>query len=294
MNDLYPQGKDLQSLKNDTRLKGNFTPYIYTLIFALFSIASNAQEVRLDIGVADSLNTRVLNSTDYEVFHEDTDAARTELDSVRIQLQLKGYIGNRLETLKGSDSSLTAVFRLGPKTENISLSVQNKEWLEIANADIDRFGELRPDGKIQMTFERLPDFLQWITDDLESKGQSFARVRLTDIRLEDEQAEARLNISFSQERSIDKIVIRGYDNFPKNFVRHQLGLVVGEEFSRDKLDQASKALGGIPFAQETRPPEVLFTKDSTLIYLYIEKSRSNRFDGIIGFASKEERRYFSR
>ena len=40
--------------------------------------------------------------------------------------------------------------------------------------------------------------------------------------------------------------------------------------------------------EELKPPEVLFTPDSTLVYLYLKKKRSNQFDGIIGFASKEE------
>ena len=46
-------------------------------------------------------------------------------------------------------------------------------------------------------------------------------------------------------------------------------------------------LNQLPFAQQKRPSEVLFTKDSTSVYLYLEKIKSNRFDGFIGFGTDE-------
>ena len=41
------------------------------------------------------------------------------------------------------------------------------------------------------------------------------------------------------------------------------------------------------FAKQIRPAEVLFTQDTTRVYLYLEKIKSNRFDGFLGFGSDE-------
>ena len=41
------------------------------------------------------------------------------------------------------------------------------------------------------------------------------------------------------------------------------------------------------FTNQTRYPEILFTQDSTKAYVYLEKSKANRFDGYIGFANDE-------
>ncbi len=41
------------------------------------------------------------------------------------------------------------------------------------------------------------------------------------------------------------------------------------------------------FASKIKDPEVLFTKDSTTLYLYIEKNRINNFDGFLGFGTNE-------
>ena len=41
------------------------------------------------------------------------------------------------------------------------------------------------------------------------------------------------------------------------------------------------------FAKQIRPAEVLFTQDTTRVYLNLEKTKSNRFDGFLGFGSDE-------
>lgn len=252
------------------------------------STSIHSQKFSLDLEASRNADKKIVSSIDYRQSHPDSSAAEAELDTIRKQLQLRGYVGTRLESVKKTDSSMTARFHLGRKTKIISLSVKESDWAQLANLNWRDLGEVRPDERIQVRFDLLPVFLQRISDELEGKGQSFAKVHLTEIRLEEDQAQANLNISLSQKRTIDKIVIRGYDNFPKNYIRHQLGLVVGEDFSRAKLNRASAAMNLNGFAEETRAPEVLFTSDSTLIYLYLKKRRSNRFDGIIGFASEEE------
>ena len=254
----------------------------------LMSMSLHSQNFSLKLEATSDSETEVLNSIGYRRIHPDSSAARTELDTVRLQLQLRGYIGTSLSSVKKTDSSLTATFSLGPRTKTISLSIRESDRASLADLELNDLSEARPDGQIQMDFELLPDFMQRISDELENRGQSFSKVYLSNIQLLEDDAHAQLNISFSQKRTIDKIVIRGYDNFPSNFIRHRLGLVIGEEFSRTKLDKASVAMTGVTFAEETRSPEVLFTRDSTLVYLYLKKRRSNRFDGIIGFASDEE------
>lgn len=254
----------------------------------LMSISLYPQKFTLDLEASKETEKRVISRIEYRRFHPDTSAANAELDTIRTQLQLLGYVGSRLVSLKIIDSSMTATYSLGAKTKTLSLSIHEPEWAYLSDLDWSDLAELRPDGQIQMPFEVLPQFMQRLSDELEGKGHSFAKVYLTEIRLEEDQAHAALNISIRQKRFIDKIVVRGYEDFPSNFIRHRLGLVVGEEFSRAKLDRASLAMSGVTFAEETRGPEVLFTRDSTLIYLYLKKRRSNRFDGIIGFASEEE------
>ncbi len=218
---------------------------------------------------------------DFGRFHENNTSARAELESIEDKLELKGYLNARLQNLSETDSTLTATYRLGNRTESIRISCIREPP---ANLDL----RLDPNNEIILPFEELTGYLQNLADQLETSGRSFSEVQLSDISLVDEQATARLIITDSRERTIDRIIVRGYENFPESFIRHALGLKTVSRFFKSKLNRASKALQGISFADQTRPPEVLFTPDSTWIYLYLSKKRSNRFDGIIGFASKEE------
>src|SRR5690606_7742173 len=46
-------------------------------------------------------------------------------------------------------------------------------------------------------------------------------------------------------------------------------------------------LNDLKFANQIKSPEVLFSKDSTSIYIYVEKAKSNSFDGFLGFGTNE-------
>ena len=52
------------------------------------------------------------------------------------------------------------------------------------------------------------------------------------------------------------------------------------------LIQANK-IDKTRFARNVKDPEILFTKDSSALYLYVEKTRRNTFDGFISFDTDE-------
>src|SRR5690606_31730515 len=54
------------------------------------------------------------------------------------------------------------------------------------------------------------------------------------------------------------------------------------------IKEKTELLNNLRFANQAREPEVLFTGDSTLLYLYLTKVKSNTFDGFLGFGTNEE------
>ena len=54
------------------------------------------------------------------------------------------------------------------------------------------------------------------------------------------------------------------------------------------LIEKNNALNSLGFVNSTKPPEILFKKDSTTVYLYLTKQKNNNFDGILGFSTGEE------
>ena len=266
----------------------HFIPYIYIILFFLVGSSIIAQELQLKLRSHNLSEQKILDSIPYKIKHSDTTSIYTEVETIQNKLERNGFLGTRLIELSSADTIYTAHFTLGDKTSRIQLSYAHDSLLGIPEVEMRKILDLDGTNTIDTSFENLPAYLQEVADELERTGRSFIKVKLSEIELNGNLARAELNVINSKKRTIDKIVIRGYENFPKNFVRHELGLQVGSAFNKSKLNRASLALGRIPFAQQARDPEVLFTNDSTIIYLYLKKSKSNRFDGILGFASKEE------
>ena len=264
------------------------TPYIYILLFSLGPLLVQGQDKWLELRSQESEHSGILNALGPQGPLSGAEEIDAALDSLLIKLELRGFLGARLDSLQSKDTVAIAYFTLGRRTGTLRVQV-NPEGRELLGEQyVQGLGLSVNDSVLELPFTRVPAVLQGLADRLEKKGNSFARVQLTDIRLEKDTAIARLRITSNERRKVDKVVVRGYENFPRSYLDHALRLKAGSVFSREKLNYASEAVRGLAFAEELRPPEVLFTRDSTMIYLYLQKKRSNRFDGILGFASKED------
>ncbi len=89
-------------------------------------------------------------------------------------------------------------------------------------------------------------------------------------------------------RTVDSIAIKGYEKFPRSFLKYYAGVKKGKIFNQKKLVEQNENLNSLGFVSSIKPPEALFRKDSTTVYFYLEKQNNNLFDGILGFATDEE------
>jgi hypothetical protein len=62
----------------------------------------------------------------------------------------------------------------------------------------------------------------------------------------------------------------------------------GQPFNLKTIQDKTSELENLQFANQIKTPEVLFTKDSTILYIYVEKQKSNAFDGFLGFGTNTE------
>ena len=58
-------------------------------------------------------------------------------------------------------------------------------------------------------------------------------------------------------------------------------------FSKKKIKEITRDSKNLSFVDEIKSPELLFTKDSSFLYLYFKKKQNNSIDAIISFSSKE-------
>ena len=81
--------------------------------------------------------------------------------------------------------------------------------------------------------------------------------------------------------------LKGYEKFPKKFIDKFLGVKIGDKLDIKKLKNSSNYINSLKFVRQNREPEILFTKDSSIVYLYFEKLKQNNFDGLLSLSSGE-------
>lgn len=259
---------------------------ISSLILCLFCFQiSMAQTLNLSIVGASKKETKVIDSLDYSSSFEDFQSLQIEVTEFGKTLEQIGYIEQQLVSLKKeNDSTFKASFNLNRLYSIIHL--YNKAL--IPPKIIKRFNFDVQDDYIVMQIANLESNLNLINLEMANLGNPFSRLKLTDIT-KDEKGYliADLATSKREDRTVDNIIIKGYEKFPKSYLKHFLKIKTGQRFNLASIKQKTEDLDNLQFANITRDPEVLFTSDSTTLYMYIEKNRSNTFDGFLGFGTNE-------
>ena len=246
-----------------------------------------AQELTLSIKAEKPISQGTKDSLRMNTSFKDFAVLKKEADTVYLKLQRMGYIDSELLQLqKENDSSYTADFFLGKKYGELTVFYSrvdfNKKELKGVASEI-------TDEYFVLPFETIPISLRKLTTIRNQKGNAFARLHLTEFEKDDDnKLSATLIVDNGNIRTIDSIAIKGYEKFPRSFLKYYAGIKKGKLFNQKKLVAQSENLNSLGFVSAIKPPEALFRKDSTTVYFYLEKQNNNLFDGILGFATDEE------
>jgi hypothetical protein len=138
---------------------------------------------------------------------------------------------------------------------------------------------------LKLPINEVEDFLKGKSALLELKGYSLAKIKLTNQSVVNTILTCELTINLNTKRKFDNLVINGYDKFPKNIKKNWERMLKNKTFNQKLVAQIYDDFDQFPFVTQTKYPEILFTKDSTKLYTYIERTKPNKFDGFIGFAN---------
>ena len=246
-----------------------------------------AQNLHLSIEAEKPISDGLLDSLNTQFGFKDYLSLKREVDTFHFKLEQIGYIENELQSLqKKNDSSYVAIFFFGKKYNSIKVfyskkDFDKKELLQITSEITDDYFILH--------FEEIESSLQKLNTLKTDKGNVFAKLRLEKIKKENNTSlSAHLILEGGPKRTIDAIVIKGYEKFPKSFLKYYAGIKTGIIFNQKKIVTKSELLNTLGFVSNIKPPEALFKKDSTTVYFYLKKQNNNLFDGILGFATDEE------
>ena len=262
----------------------NRNKILYFLLFLSSSYYACSQNINLEIeflsNSADVSNYKKIKKNAVE-FTDLEKIIDVSIDSLKKQ----GYFKARVKEIIKKDSfNYNSIIELNEQFNNIYIYDVNK--IIIYDDNIRKI-----DNKEYYTVEinELESFLKKTTKKLADRGYPFNKIKLINIKeIDNSSISANLNVDLGEKRTLDKIKIKGYEKFPKSFTKQYLKLLTEETFDFEKIKEKSKKINNLGFVRQTKDPEVLFKKDSTITYLFIEKTENNSFDGFIGFATNEE------
>jgi outer membrane protein assembly factor BamA len=246
----------------------------------------NGQNLQLKIKTKDSTQQHIVDSTGYSKSFKNYKTLASEVDSLFQKILRLGYLDAEQGRLsKANDSTYTSSVDLGKRVRSVSIYLKQQLPQHIkAQIGLDTAID-----SIEVGINQLENFLSKLNSLVIEEGYPFAKLKLVNIqKVTKDQMSADLEISTNDLRRIDKIVVKGYNKFPKSFIKQFLRIKEGGVFRIEELNAKTEQLSNLIFANQVRDPEILFTTDSTTLYLYIEKRPSNNFDGFLGFGTNEQ------
>ncbi len=213
----------------------------------------------------------------------------SELSSYMIaleeRLQTEGYLDAKITLKQSSIDQADLGVWLGPRISEILLSyTSNALSLDFCTNTIscDTSGIIIP-------FSSVTSYLEFLAKQLSEQGQPFSKVKLNNIvRISSQRLKADLTIDPSDLRKLDDIIIKGYDKFPKSFLRYYSNLKLGKALGVEQIKKKVNLLNQLNFAEVPKDPALLFTQDKTTLYIYVTRVKANQFDGFLGFGSTED------
>lgn len=260
---------------------------LYLNIYTHFSEKLCAQNLQLEIKAEQEFSEGLLDSLQPELNFKNYLELKREVDTLLPKFQRLGFIESTLTQLtKKNDSVYTAEFFLGNRWREIQIFYREEEF---SKETLEQVSSNVTDTYFVLLISEIEPTLRYLNELQTENGDSFAKLQLSNIKkINQNKLSASLNAYNSSIRTIDNIIVKGYDKFPPSYLSYYAGIKKGKPFIQKKVIAQNELLNNLGFVKTVKSPEALFRKDSTAVYFYLEKRNNNLFDGILGFATNED------
>lgn len=262
--------------------------HLLNILFFSITFSCQAQIFYLKILGNNVNENQTIDSLNYSTRHPNLKSLFQEIEKTSQDLSKKGFIDNKItETNKTNDSTYTSIISLKTRIKEIHIYIgRNNPFFDYEKIQND---------SIIIPYEKTEDFLDQKIIDAEKKGFALTKIKLKNIQRKNSIIYTELNFKSEKKRSINSIIIN-YTNenssnfFPKEHLKQLNKKYINKTFNQEITKELSKDINSFEFANQTKYPEILFTNDSTKIYIYLEKRKANTFDGYIGFSNDENKK----
>ena len=211
-------------------MKQKTTPYIYILFLVVFCNGIYSQNLTLRITSKNKSENKILNKLNYIQKHKDLKSLKKETTKISNHLKNIGYFTHKIDSFKKLNSFYTVFFDLNKKTKKaiIEFSKKTKSYTNL---------KLNEDYILEIPINQLQTLLNDISTSLDNNGKSFSKVQLKNINIKGENLYGEIQIKESKKRTLDKIIIKNYRDFPNNFIKNYFNLNDNSLINKKKVKQ---------------------------------------------------------
>ncbi len=264
---------------------------IFLTLFVLIIYTTNTQgvygqEITLSIQGENQVATHRIDSIGYNPKHSSFQSADSVITQTKKSFRALGYFSARETSREQKDDSLKIELALGNYYKNIQLHISPNSSLPTYLKQLAI--PIRNDS-IVVTPAFAKALLEKLTQQAADSGKPFTSFQLKNLTpISNTTVSGNLVITEDATRYLNAIIIEGYPKMPQAFIKRYAGLKKNRIFNSSQVQQQQDALDALPFVSIKKDTEIQFTRDSTNLYLYLNKQSANRFDGFLGFASDPE------
>ncbi|TRX40071.1 BamA/TamA family outer membrane protein [Flavobacterium restrictum] len=263
----------------------------FAILITLFilSLPCNAQNFKLKITGITSTENQIIDSTKYISSLKNIKSVTDEITKTTQQLTKQGYLNNKvIQNTRENDSLFTVIIALGQQLQSSHIYIG-------INSEANKLLKLvQKSDTLILKYSDTETFLNQTLKETEQKGFAFAKLKLLNIQLKKETLYADLDFNSNEKRALNTIVIKTEkdkkNNFPIGYTKQINRKYKNTLFNQETVRHIHEDFDKFKFVYQIKYPEILFTKDSTKVYVYLEKRKANTFDGYIGFSNKENKK----
>ena len=261
---------------------------LLTSLFLIgYALSASCQDFYLILNKNTTTEKRIIDSIGYRSKHPNAESVNDEINSISDKLSKIGYLENKIfDFKKENDTTFTGTFTIGKQTKSIHLNIKD-------NSILKNLIPLKNKDSLVIPYINIEDFLSQTLKKAEQNGYALTKLYLNNIQKRNNILYAELVFNSDTIRTINKIVAKyaqenKKEELPKGHLKQINTKYKNQIFNKSTIQKIHSDFEKFRFVSQIKYPEILLLKDTTEVYVYLEKRKSNNFDGYIGFNTNKD------
>lgn len=191
----------------------------------------------------------------------------------------QGFLLASFDQLSWEQKTVRADFVCGPKFDDALLAIDPSVLQFLRQHGIPMEKYLR---NLAFSPREISRILAEIQQTYENNGYPFVRVQLNQLAIDSVTLRGTIAVHPGQVVRWTAINLRGDELLSEKIISSYIQIKLGEYYDHQALSMISTRLKQIPFLEETKPAEVLFTQEGAELFLYLKSKPVSLANGVIG------------